>query len=107
MSYDIGKLVDRVIGANHKLNELLSVVKNIHDVDVCENCGKVSIAISDNQNVPVIPNREIGIDYMLGCADFICRGMALNNYTLPMKDMFELGNDTISYNLHDFTVFLH
>lgn len=29
--------------------------------------------------------------------------MALNNYILPMKDMFEPGNDTISYNLHDFT----
>ena len=105
VSYDTGKIVDNVIGANHKLNELLSVVKNIHDVEVCENCGKVSIAIADNQDVPVIPNREIGIDYMLGCADFICRGMALNNYILPMNDMFELGNDTISYNLHDFTGF--
>ena len=29
--------------------------------------------------------------------------MALNNYILPMKDMFEPGNNTISYNLHDFT----
>lgn len=103
MSYDTGKLVDNVIGANYKLNELLSVVKNIHDVEVSENCGKVSIAIADNQDVPVIPNREIGIDYILGCADFICRGMALNNYILPKKDMFELCNDTISYNLHNFT----
>lgn len=32
VSNDTGKLVDNVIGANHKLNELLSVVKNIHDV---------------------------------------------------------------------------
>ncbi|WP_031492233.1 hypothetical protein [Succinivibrio dextrinosolvens] len=103
ISYDTGNLVDNVIGANHKLNELLSVVKNIHDVEVCGNCGKESIAIADNQDVPVIPNREIGIDYMLGCADLICRGMSLNNYILTMKDMFELGNDTISYNLHDFT----
>ena len=37
--------------------------------------------------------------------------MALNNYILPMKDMFilpmkdmfEFGNDSISYILHDFT----
>ncbi|WP_159443056.1 hypothetical protein [Succinivibrio dextrinosolvens] len=41
------------------------MVKTIHDVEVCENCGNVSIAIADNKNVPVIPNREIGIDYML------------------------------------------
>lgn len=100
--YETGKLVDSVIGASRKLNELLGVVKNIHEVEVCEKCGKVSVAISDNQDVPVVPNREIGIDYMLGCADFICRGMALNNYIAPIKDMFELGNDTISYNLHDF-----
>ena len=39
---------------------------------------------------------------MLGCSDFICRGMALNNYISPIRDMFEIGNDTISYNLHDF-----
>ena len=100
--YETGKLVDKVIGANHKLNEILGVIKNIHEVEVCEKCGQVSIAIADNQDVPVIPNREIGIDYMLGCSDFICRGMALNNYISPIRDMFEIGNDTISYNLHDF-----
>ncbi|WP_295366174.1 transposase [uncultured Succinivibrio sp.] len=100
--YDTGKLVDKVIGANHKLNEILGVIKNIHEVEVCEKCGQVSIAFADNQDVPVIPNREIGIDYMLGCSDFICRGMALNNYISPIRDMFEIGNDTISYNLHDF-----
>ena len=100
--YETGKLVDKVIGANHKLNEILGVIKNIHEVEVCEKCGQVSIAIDDKQDVPVIPNREIGIDYMLGCSDFICRGMALNNYISPIRDMFEIGNDTISYNLHDF-----
>lgn len=100
--YETGKLVDKVIGANHKLNEILGVIKNIHEVEVCKKCGQVSIAIADNQDVPVIPNREIGIDYMLGCSVFICRGMALNNYISPIRDMFEIGNDTISYNLHDF-----
>ncbi len=102
VTYDTGKLVDSVIGANHKLNEMLGVIRNVHEVEICEKCGHVSIAIADNQDVPVVPNREIGIDYMLGCSDFICRGMALNNYISPIRDMFEIGNDTISYNLHDF-----
>lgn len=100
--YENEKLVENVISGTNALNSLLQVVKNAHEVEVCEKCGNVSLAISDNQDLPVVPNREIGIDYILTCSDFICRGMALNNYIAPLKGKFELGNDTISYNLHDF-----
>ncbi len=102
VTYDTGTMAEEVIGASNRLNELLSLVKNIHEVEVCEKCGHASIAISDMQDVPVVPNREIGIDYILYCFDFMCRGMPLNNFIKNMKEQHEFGNDTFSYTLHDY-----
>ncbi len=101
--YETGKLVQKVLGASHKLNDVLKVMETIHDIEICSDCGHVSVAISDRQDLPIIPNREISIDYALSMMDFVCRGMSLNNYVAPLKKYYELGNDTLSYSLHDFT----
>ena len=82
-----GKLIDfcelreNLISSVNKSQELLKVTENIHDVKICNHCGQVDIAISDRQNVPVVPNREITCEACIQIADGAYKGFPLNKIT--------------------------
>ena len=103
-----GKLIDfcelreNLISSVNKSQELLKVTENIHDVKICNHCGQVDIAISDRQNVPVVPNREITCEACIQIADGAYKGFPLNKITEAFRKFMNTGNNTLYYSMHDF-----
>ena len=103
-----GKLIDfcelreNLISSVNKSQELLKVTENIHDVKICNHCGQVDIAISDRQNVPVVPNREITCEACIQIADGAYKGFPLNKITEAFRKFMNAGNNTLYYSMHDF-----
>ena len=99
---ETGKIVSEVLSGCDALKDLVSNCKNIHQVEICQNCGHVKIAVNDKQDLPVVPNRMIGLDPMFVACHYLHKGLPLNNLISEVREKLEIGHDTFSYNLHDF-----
>lgn len=99
---ETGKIVSEVLSGCDALKDLVSNCKNIHQVEICQNCGHVKIAVNDKQDLPVVPNRMIGLDPMVTACHYLHKGLPLNNLISEVREKLEIGHDTFSYNLHDF-----
>ena len=96
-----GKLID-FCELRENLISSVNVTENIHDVKICNHCGQVDIAISDRQNVPVVPNREITCEACIQIADGAYKGFPLNKITEAFRKFMNTGNNTLYYSMHDF-----
>lgn len=85
------------------LDDLLKVVENHHDVEICKCCGHANIAISPKQDFPVIPNRTIGCDLMLHSFECFCMGSPMTRSTHGIREQLEIGNNTLYYNMMYFS----
>ena len=98
-----GKLEEEILSACDSLKSLVSNTSNIHQVEICQQCGQVRIAVNEEQDLPVIPNRMLGLDSMFLSCHYLHKGLPLNSLISGIKEKYEIGNDTFSYSLHDFT----
>lgn len=99
----LGELIDTLIETRHNVDDFLKIAENHHELEICQDCGHANITISEEQDFPVVPNRTIGCNLMLHCVESICMGQPLTRVTQAIRQNMELGNDTLYYNLADFT----
>jgi|GEM_PF-2268328 len=83
-----GALAGRILGQGHA-------------AFVCRKCGHVTLSVSDEQDIPAFPGREIGARSVAALAEFSCMGMPLNRIAQSIKEEFDIGNDTLYYTLSD------
>ena len=85
-----------------KLGKSLEAVKVLSSIELCHHCHKVHGFFDEHEDLPVNPNRSIGLDFCLDACSNIFMGIPLNRLT-TMNRMVELfGHSTVYNNLHDF-----
>lgn len=98
----IGKLALKLLTQNINERHALEKLTAINDVYVCPKCGSCKISYTKAQDFPVIPNRSIGMNILAIICDCLYHGIPAQRYYAQIKEHEELGDDTLSYNLHDF-----
>ena len=98
----IGSIAQKLYTYVNKAQQLLQDSENLHDVYICQKCGHVHVAISDNQDVPVVPNRQISCETCIDLAYANVNGIPLNKMVSALCRIKGFGNDTFYYNMHDF-----
>ncbi len=93
-----------LLSARQKLNEDLELVKLCTKFVVCNQCGRVHGILPENEDLPIQPDREIGIRTMLRCAMGINYGIPLNRIAKYMQDVYHLGHSTMQDSFHMFVV---
>ena len=98
----LGQLKDKLFSHINKAQQLLQDTENLHDAAICNKCGHVHIAISEEQNVPVIPNRQLSCETCIDIGYASVNGIPLNKFVSALGRIQGFGNDTFYYNMHDF-----
>ncbi|MDY5734314.1 MAG: hypothetical protein SPK02_06315, partial [Succinivibrio sp.] len=98
----LGQLKDKLFSHINKAQQLLQDTENLHDAAYCTKCGHVHIAISEKQNVPVIPNRQLSCETCIDIGYASVNGIPLNKFVSALGRIQGFGNDTFYYNMHDF-----
>ena len=98
----LGQLKDKLFSHINRAQQLLQDTENLHDAAICNKCGHVHIAISEEQNVPVIPNRQLSCETCIDIGYASVNGIPLNKFVSALGRIQGFGNDTFYYNMHDF-----
>jgi len=95
--------VQRLISDARNIEEGLKNVEIRQRIMVCTKCLHLSVELPKGADHPVLPNRTIGVSILVNAMSSLWHGMPLERFSKDLKINQELGNDTLSYNLHDFT----
>ena len=101
VSLDEG-IKDEIVTMSGMLNTLAQFAEQKHELRLCEKCGHVSFAVSDDQDLPVCPGREVGLNTVVTFTEGLCIGMPLHRISSLLKDLYSIGNDTFYYSCSDF-----
>lgn len=85
------------------ITRCIEVLEMISDMEVCPQCGRVHVCLNEKEDLPIKPNRSIGLKFVLHACDCICHGIPLNQLAIAVQQNLECGHSTIVDNLSDFT----
>lgn len=85
------------------ITRCIEVLEMINDMEVCPQCGRVHVCLNEKEDLPIKPNRSIGLKFVLHACDCICHGVPLNQLAIAVQQNLEFGHSTIVDNLSDFT----
>ena len=103
MNYSGDQHCKTLISKVGEITRCVEVLEMISDIAVCPQCGRVHICLEEKEDLPIKPNRSIGIKFMLHACDCICHGVPLNQLASAVQQNLEVGHSTIVDNLSDFT----
>lgn len=98
------EMLTSIVTCTGDISNMYSVVEGRFSFMNCTNphCSHVHVFPSPKMDLPVVPNREIGIDIMIEIARNVHQGMPLERSMEVVNDRFELGHATLQRNFHDF-----
>lgn len=98
----ISEIVAKLKTKHTRMADQIEFLETHNQIYYCEACGEVFIPAADNQEVPIVPNREIGHKLLVECALGICSGTPISRAASEFQDACSLGSDTIQRNFNDF-----
>ena len=95
--------VSKIISQSLDLRDAIEAVSQGNDIYVCKKCGNCEIAFDkDKDDFPVMPNRSIGMSLIRSICLFMYNGIPLDRYNSWLIKGFDLGHDTLPYNVSDY-----
>ena len=98
----ISEIVAKLKTKHTRMADQIEFLETHNQIYYCEACGEVFIPTADNQEVPIVPNREIGHKLLVECALGVCSGTPISRASAEFQDACSLGSDTIQRNFNDF-----
>ena len=98
----IAEIKERLLTKHAALGARIEQIETRQDLMICRDCGHAHIVTTDDQPLPIVPNRSIAIAQMVDSAFELAQGTPLARSTDEMKEAGQLGNDTIPRNFRDF-----
>lgn len=98
----ISEIVAKLKTKHTRMADQIEFLETHNQIYYCEACGEVFIPAADNQEVPIVPNREIGHKLLVECALGVCSGTPISRAASEFQDACSLGSDTIQRNFNDF-----
>ena len=95
--------VSTFIRQSSDLRDAIDAVSQGNDIYVCKKCGTCEMAFDkDKDDFPVIPNRSIGMSLIRSICQFEYNGIPVDRFNSWLTKGFELGHDTLPYNVSDY-----
>ena len=83
----ISEIVAKLKTKHTRMADQIEFLETHNQIYYCEACGEVFIPTADNQEVPIVPNREIGHKLLVECALGVCSGTPIPepqlNFRMP------------------------
>lgn len=98
----VADVKQRLMAINQTSGELLKAVENINEVQICPDCGEVSVAVEPSQDLNVVPNRTVSQGTMIHICDAMYHGIPMHQFTKVCKEKYHMGGNVLSSNMHDF-----
>ncbi len=96
------ELEHRMITTKHDMLEIFEYIETHQPFVMCEGCGHVHVILNENEDVPIQPDSEVGIDLMLMAVDAYFHGVPIDRISKKLQAEFGIGHSTIPQSVHVF-----
>lgn len=96
-----GEVVETIKSEIRIREEQCRILEQHHELQICPKCGKAHVVMPAGCDHPILPNRTIGTHSVIEQAQWLSLGLPLQKSSARMNSFFQLGSDTLYYNLRD------